>query len=133
MSGFESQRAAIEDHFTTEWASATPISYEEVPYNPVADTPYVSIWINPGATIQISMPPGYRYTGVVQVDINCPLSDGTKVIAEYADLVTPIFMGQQVSSGTETITFKNLTVFKTIVGDWQRWALTFEMWRDVCA
>lgn len=132
MSGFESQRAAIEAHFTTEWASRTPISYEEVPYTPIAETAYVAIWINAGSAIQVSFPAGYRYTGIVQVDINCPLNVGTKVISEHADVVSPIFMGQQVSSGSQTISFRSLSVFKTSVGDWKRWSMTFEMWRDVC-
>lgn len=126
----ETIRASIQSHFASGWGSRTPIEWEQVPYEPTAGTPYVTLWVTPSDAIQaeLGVNPRYRVFGVVQVDINCPANTGIATITGHADAVKSLFLGHQTTAG---VTFRNMKIFKTVVGEWQRWCLSFNFYKDI--
>ncbi|KPK01861.1 MAG: hypothetical protein AMK71_04115, partial [Nitrospira bacterium SG8_35_4] len=131
--GYESQRQAIAGHFNTEWAGATPIQWEGIPFEATEDQPYVSFWIIPnrGDRITLGASSEERFSDIVQIDINVPLEGASqvspeKIVSEYADTIMGIFLNQSV----ETIKFRGVNIFKDHVDGWLRWSLAFETERD---
>ena len=99
--GYEDERAAIEAKFTTGWAGATPIAYENVKYTPVAGTAFVSLDIVPAGSNQITLgdSPLYRHGGAISIGIYTPKWQGTKIAKDYADAAAAIFRNANAFSG----------------------------------
>ncbi len=131
--GYESQREAIADHFNTEWASATPIQWEGVPFEASESQPYAKFTIIPnvGERVTLGASSEERFNDIIQIDINVPLEGSSqispeKTVSEYADTIMGIFMNQTI----ETTKFRGVNIFKDHVDGWLRWSLAFDTERD---
>ncbi len=128
----ETIRASVQGLFSAGWVTRTPIQWEQVTYEPTPGTAYVSVWLSPSDAIQVglgSIKP-FRVFGTVQIDINCPVNTGIVAITGHADKVKDIFLGKQTTAG---VTFTNMKIYKTIVGVWQRWCVSFNFYKDILA
>jgi hypothetical protein len=125
MSVLDSNRSSIESYIETNWTT-TPISYEGIPYTPVANTAFIEIWINDGGSSQIAMPSTQRFIGVMQIDIHVPKDNGMVTARTYADTIIGLFNGIQVDS----ITFRNLRIHKDNRGEWYTLSLAWEYYID---
>ena len=126
MAGIDREREDIETYLKDNWTD-TPISWDSIPYTPIKGTSYISPFVEPGGIIKHAIP-GYRYHGVLAININCPRHEGTEVIRDYADTIVDMFFANPVSG----IIFRDMTIFKDIVGEWFRWTVSFSMQRDSC-
>ena len=124
MAGIDTEREDIETYLQDNWTD-TPISWDGVPYTPIKGTSYIAPTVEPGGVIKHAIP-GYRYHGVLAVEINCPKHKGTKVIRDHADTIIDMLLTQPVSG----VTFRDMTIFKDIVGEWRRWTVSFSTQRD---
>lgn len=91
---FDAIRAAIEDHFSTNY-STTVVAYDNVPFTPPA-TSHVRLFILDGGGSQVDMgaAPSYRYTGVVEVQVFVPSDSGSGPAMQLADEVATLFRGR---------------------------------------
>ena len=128
----ETIRASVQGFFNTGWSTRTPIQWEQVAYEPTPGTAYVTVWVTDSDAIQVGMGSvkPFRVFGIVQIDINCPVNTGIVTITGHADKVKDIFLGKQTSAG---VTFRNMKIFKTTVGVWQRWCVSFNFYKDILA
>ncbi len=124
MAGIEDERASLEGYINTNWTS-TPIKWEEVPYTPVADTPFIAVRIKPGGVGIVAMPNGNRYHGVLAIDIHCPKNEGTATIREYADKVIDMLMNKNIDG----IIVGDATNYEDTQGDWLVWSILFSIRR----
>jgi len=126
MAGIDTEREDIETYFKDNWTD-TPISWDDIPYTPIKGTSYIAPHVDPGGGFQHAIP-GHRYHGVLAIEINCPRHNGTKIIRGHADTIVDIFFAHPISG----IIFRDMTIFKDIVGEWLRWTVSFSMQRDSC-
>lgn len=127
---FESARAAIESYFETQWAGATPISFENDKYKAITGTPYVRIQIVPNFENQITVGGEHRYFDIIKIDIFTVKGTGTKLAVQYKDSVTEIFRGKYISG---TIV-RDMTYSERIPYDeWIMDTMMFETYRDETA
>ena len=127
MAGIDTEREDIETYLQDNWTD-TPISWDDIPYTPIKGTSYIAPHVEPGEIVQVSIPTGYRYYGVLAVDINCPRHNGTKTIRDHANSIVDMILTQPVSG----ITFKDVRISKSIIGEWLRWTVSFSTQRDSC-
>lgn len=132
---FEDERRAIEGRFGDNY-SATPIKWEEHPFDVVEGTPYVALTILSGKGHQASLggPNSalQRYAGVIQIDIFTPEDSGTKTAKQHADTIEAIFHHVQFSAGNSgTITTRLPWIHKMGVKDgWHRFVVNVDYHRD---
>lgn len=97
-------RAALE----TKLAAMTPAistAYENIPFTPVAGTPYQAAYLMPSDPDNATMGDGHhREQGVFQVSLFYPLQAGAGVAAARAELIKTAFArGQSMTSGSVTV------------------------------
>ncbi len=95
----EDMRAAIEGRLSDNW-STTAIAYDNVPYTPVAGTPYIRLTIHEVDSRQISMSGStncHRVTGIINIMIFVATGTGTKTAKQYADTISGIFRNADFS------------------------------------
>lgn len=97
-------RAAIEGRIATQMAVAPayPVSYQNVPYTPPNNTPWLQVFIRFGdnnyATL-IGPTTGFnRQTGTVVVNVFAPQGSGAAVCFGIAERIKDLFDRQTVSS-----------------------------------
>jgi hypothetical protein len=96
-------RALVEQRFTTAWAAATPIAYENVPFlEPGADagtdpqsaaSSWVRITVREGdeETVTVGNIAKVRVVGMVFIDVFSPMGIGTATPRGYAETAAQIF------------------------------------------
>lgn len=91
----------LEDHFSTQWAAATPVVYDNAPkptFND--DVLWVRFTVTYGIANQISMGAGdsnfHRFTGIVNVQVFSPLDVGSKPALELADTVVDMLTANRI-------------------------------------
>lgn len=87
---FAAERKSIENRFKTEW-TATPIAYDNVPFNPPANSDWVRLNIQNGDSGYRALEGSIRHTGIINVQIFTPVNKATKTSRQYADIVSSIF------------------------------------------
>ena len=99
--GYEAERQAIESRFTTQWASATNIAYDNVDYTPTPDQAFVTLRILPDGSVQASLgdSPLFRHPGIIIVGVFVSQGQGTKIARDFADTAMAIFRSAPVFSG----------------------------------
>lgn len=126
---YETRRAAIEGRMNTNW-SDTDLVFEEIKYTPTEGTAWTKIWIIPDNSTQITIGgsgPGQRRSEIIQIDINVPAEEGTKVIRGYADTAIAIFENARFSSIT---VWGEHDIFRDRVEGWLKWSIRFNCWQD---
>lgn len=97
-------RAAIEGRISAEMAKLPtyPISYQNVPFTPPNNTPWLQVFIRFGdnnyATLLAPSTGFNRQNGVLTVNVFTPLGDGTAANFTIAERVKALFDRQVVSS-----------------------------------
>lgn len=93
--GYATERQTIETRFNTQWASASPIAWDNVSYTPTTGTSWVRFSILSGAAFQASLEttPKYRHTGIIDIGIFTPEDGGTQTARTLADTAAAVFRG----------------------------------------
>lgn len=97
MSLLQTQRD-IETHFDTNWTE-TPIVYQNVAYNEVSE--FIRLTVLSSDRSQCTMGCNtnlYRTTGVLVIQIFCPLNMGTKRILTIVDLLVTLLQSNVIGS-----------------------------------
>jgi hypothetical protein len=102
-STYNDVRAAIEGRLATEMAlnPAYPVSYQNVPYSPPNNTPWLQAFIRFGDNAYATLAgpnPGYnRQNGVLTVNVYTPVGVGAGANFTIAERVKDLFDRQTVS------------------------------------
>lgn len=91
---FADERKSIENRFKTEW-TATPIAFDNVPFNPPSNADWVRLNIQNGDSGYRALEGAIRHTGIINVQIFTPVNKATKTSRIYADIVSDIFSDQR--------------------------------------
>lgn len=100
--GIATISVAVENLFSTNWGTTTPIRYDNVPFTP-PQTAWVSIETWPGNSSKASLGNSLqlrRSLGTVFISVYTPIGDGSKPARDLADQVAAIFRDKQVSGIT---------------------------------
>ena len=118
----EEVNKTIEEYFGDNWVD-TEIFYNQAPQKTSEGTEFVSLWIIPGGTVQVSTGSiaGWRGTCIIQVDVNIPSRTGTRRAVELGDQVSGLFLGKSLSG----VTIRDKVIFETVVGDFFRRSIRF--------
>ncbi len=114
---FADERQTIENRFNIEW-TATPIAYDNVPFNPPANSDWVRLNIQNGDSGYRSLESTVRHTGIINVQIFTPVNKATKTSRQYADIAADIFSDQRFGDVVTDVSSIS------IVGDDDAWLQT---------
>lgn len=91
-------RTAIESRLSANWTT-TDISWDNIPYTPLPETPYIRLLINEVDSYQASMAaiPCHRTIGLIHILIMTPVGTGTQTARGYADTLDGIFRNANFS------------------------------------
>jgi len=98
---YAAQRVVIESAFSTSWATATPIAWENVAYEPTPSTQFVSLRILPSNVNRRNIGQAnalYRYFGIVEIVIYVPKNTGMATAYDLADRAIAIFRDNNLDS-----------------------------------
>ena len=92
MGTFQDIRENIEYQLNSNW-SMTDISWDNVPYKPKSEVPFIRPLIDEVAANQVSMgsSPCHRIIGLIHILIMVPVGTGTHTARGYADSLSDIF------------------------------------------
>ena len=99
MSFFEDIRAAIEQRLNANW-STTDIAWDNVEYNPTANTAFIRLIVDEADTRQITLSnnsPCHRAIGLIHIMIMVPTNTGTATARGYADSLADIYRNADFS------------------------------------
>lgn len=121
-------RAAIESKLATI-SPAISTAYENVPFTPVAGTPYQSVFIMPAAPSNPTLGDGYyRAIGIAQISLFYPIQAGTLTAATRAELIRSTFKrGTSMTSGGITTIIERTPEIGQGRVDGDRWALSVKI------
>ena len=128
MGTFQDIRAAIETRFSTNW-TATDISWDNVPYDPKPETPFVRLLINEVDSFQVSMAtaPCHRFTGLIHILVMVPVGTGTHTARGYADSIADIFRNASFSN----INCRTPRIVRVgDVGEYFQYSVLINFWKD---
>lgn len=115
---FAASAQAIESRFATNWASRTPVRYDNVEYNPTPGTTWADLQIQDtnvfiaGITGTNNM---HRSLGLISINIHSPIGEGTRTARGHADTAAAIFRDQIFSS----VVCKSASITRVgPVGEW---------------
>lgn len=91
MTGFETERAAIEGHVQANFTAA-PVFFENQPFDPPKDAPYVVVTIRHSGTQPASLGPTplRRLAGTVEAALHVPERSGTATARTLADALAAV-------------------------------------------
>jgi len=100
-----STRTALETQLATVTFTGGATAYENVPYTPVAGTPYQACYCLFASPDNPTMGDGFnRILGIFQVSLFYPLNTGPGAAATQAELIKTAFArGSSFTSGTVTV------------------------------
>jgi len=129
MGDFTDTRAVIEGRFASGWGSTTPVRWENAPFLPPAESPYVALFIRDGYGQPIALGPHplHRFLGVVITQVFVAEGDGNGAARSLGDQVAAVWRdsegrGVQLAVGTNgVLTFSTpyLEVIGARNGFWQ--------------
>lgn len=96
---YEAEFISITDYFNTQWASATPIAWPNVRFDPDEHVEFVRVTILNGDAFQASMGNDvndYRHLGIVVVQIFVEPNSGAKRARSLVDSVCSIFRSKYI-------------------------------------
>lgn len=97
-------RAALEQRLAA-MSPALATAYENAPFTPVNGTPFQRVWLLPATPDNQEFGPNYQEIGIMQIDLNYPLTVGPSAAAARAQLIrTQFSRGTSVTSGGVTTT-----------------------------
>lgn len=107
-----------------------PTAWENIPYNPIAGTPYQQVWF-------LSFMPGQREFGITshqvnsyfQIDLLYPLLAGTNAVLNRAELIKSLF--KQGSTFTNAGQSVNITQTPTVSSgrvEGDRWKVSVKVY-----
>ena len=126
---YAAEAAAIEAKFTTDWASATPIAYDNVQYKPTPGTNYVQLEIHTGEGQRASLGDTYteRSVGIISINIFTAINTGTRSGRTLADTAAAVFRGW----ATSEIICRTATITRLgAVGEWFVTNVSVPFYRD---
>jgi hypothetical protein len=100
---YAAELQTIESHFSTNWAGATPIQFEnDGAFEPPSDqAAFVRLFVLQGESENVGGRgkniQKFRHPGVVQIDILSSEGRGTKPALDLADQASAIFRGKRVN------------------------------------
>lgn len=104
MAGFADEREAIEGRFTTNWAAATPVKWENVEFVTPRNKEWVALSIHPTDAKQITLQGPNdginRYSGQIVIELFAPDGEGTETVKVLADTAAGIFRRATFSTGS---------------------------------
>jgi len=108
---FTTIRRDIFNRFEANWVT-TPIAYQNIPYKPSFNQPWVKINLfdESSSRINVGLPAIYRQVGTVIIEIHTEDAKGIQEGRGYGDTIAAIFRDQQFSG----LTFSDVNV--TAVG-----------------
>ena len=98
---YTTAQTAIESRFSNQWASTTPISWQNLTYTPVAGTAFVFFEVLFEGVVQASL--GHpssavkRYDGTINLHVFAPVNQGTQPALTLAEQAAAIFSLQRFS------------------------------------
>lgn len=99
---YETERQLIETEFQTQWAGRTPVQYGDIAIDAPDGDDWVRITILNGQGTQGSVgSPGsnlVRHTGVVAIQVHCPLGSGQARFTPFAQAVEDIFRNKTIEN-----------------------------------
>jgi len=129
MGSFQDIRTAVEARLSAKWTT-TAISWDNVPYTPIAETPFIRLLINEVSSQQISMAtiPCHRIIGLIHIPIMVPVGTGTQVACGYADTLAGVFRNANFSS----ITCRSPKIVRVgDIGEHYQVSFLVDFWYDV--
>lgn len=97
-------RVALETKLATVTFTGGATAYENVPYTPVAGTPYQAAYFMPSVDNPTMGDGFYRIMGIFQVSLFYPLNKGSGTAATQAELIKTAFKrGTSLTSGAVTV------------------------------
>jgi|GEM_PF-2247785 len=110
---FDTERAAIEGWFISQWAGQTPVGLDGHKFEPVAES--VRLTIQSGDVRQVSFGRAggnkARHIGIVQIEIYVQGGAGSSVWRGYAEAIQDIFLNRNLAAnGTEATTAADVLV-----------------------
>lgn len=116
---------AVTDRWTAQWSNTTPTAYENTPYSPAGDAPWVRVVVREGGASQVSL--GFpqtldRHTGIVYIQVFVPAGQGEDRARWLADRAAAVFRKVDVAASPGNLTFRVPYVYTAdIAGDdwWQ--------------
>lgn len=80
----------IEDHFKSNWTQ-TPITFDNVNYNPIRGTSFLSVQIIWADTVSISVGTKDRGYGYIMTNVFTPINIGSRTALGYANSISDLF------------------------------------------
>ena len=110
---YDTERAAIEGWFISQWAAATPVGLDGHAFTPVANS--VRLTIQSGDNRQVSFGRAgtntARNVGIVQVEIYVEGGKGSATWRGYAETIETIFRNRKLAAdGTEAASAASVLV-----------------------
>ena len=106
MTTFATAATLLRGRFESDWVSGpgvprTPIAWQNIPFTPGDDTPWVYFEVLHGDASQIGLGAAgaraFRQTGVVLIHVFTPVAEGTDIIFGLADAAAAILRGSDLS------------------------------------
>ena len=101
---FKNEQRDIEQRFSTNWGSTTPVKYDNVNFTPTPETSWAEIQVHTGDQIPVSLggvsATLYRGVGIISINIHTALNIGSQTGKNLADTAAAIFRGQTFSGIT---------------------------------
>ena len=128
---YVSERKSIELEFSTSWATATPVKWDNVDFEPTAHTSFVSFHIIPSKAVLKSIgaisSALYRSYGMIEIQIYTPINQGAAIGASYADRAIDIFRNKRIDDiRCDAGQIQNIED----VGEWFCTIVTIPFYRD---
>lgn len=99
---FRDERRAIEKRFNDQWAGATPIRWDNVPFKiPDPPVPWVGFAVRPANNNRQTIGPNrlLRSVGIINIQLFAPEATGTNAIDTLVDTAAAIFDEAEFSLG----------------------------------
>jgi hypothetical protein len=98
---YEIEAKLIETRFNEQWGSTTPIKWDNVDYQPSAETTYVDFQIHNNSSNVVGISGNnnmHRVRGLIAINIYVALNAGTRSGRELADQAAAIFREVEISN-----------------------------------
>jgi hypothetical protein len=99
---YKDEHKAIEARFNTNWASTTPVKYDNVDFTPTPGENWIELQIHNGDQIPVSLggTVNYRAIGIISINVHTALNIGSQTGKNLADTAAAIFRGKTFSTIT---------------------------------
>lgn len=134
MTGFEAERAAIEGYIQANFTAA-PVWFENTPFTPPENRPYVTVAIRHSEVRAASLGPNplVRIQGAVECELRAPEGTGTASLRALADALAELLERQVLATGAAgAARFGEAEINAVVLEEgWRRMDVTVPFRRDV--